>query len=360
MSRPTLYCAVTGHGFGHAVRMACIADKIQQACPEVLLILATQSPRWLLESYIEGDFIHRPVALDVGVIQSDSLCMDLEATHRALSDIYAQKSRLIAAESNYLQNNRVDLVLADIPALAVPIAEKAQVPCWMVSNFGWNFIYRDWGESFQAIAEEIERDYQRCDQLFRLPLCEPMSIFPRIIDVGLTGGTPRHSEANLRSSFALTAPPEKTALLSFGGLGLAAIPYATLEQFPDWQFIGFDRQATPQENLTIITDHNYRPVDLMPLCGRVISKPGYSTFAEALRLGIPLVSLTREGFAEASVLLEGLQNYGHHQIVETQDFFAGNWSFLAQSPRAPRLDHPLDPHGAEAIAARVLEYLMTE
>ncbi len=49
-SRPILYVAITNHGFGHATETASVAAKIQQMCPEILLILVTTAPRWLLES----------------------------------------------------------------------------------------------------------------------------------------------------------------------------------------------------------------------------------------------------------------------------------------------------------------------
>jgi hypothetical protein len=355
--RPTIYCAVTGHGFGHGVRMACVVAEIQRLRPDCLVILATRAPRWLLESYIPGDFIHRPVSLDAGVIQSDSLQMDLDATRRELTAVYQGKNALIAQEADYLRQNQADLVLADIPALAVSLAHQAGIPAWLMGNFGWNFIYRDWGPSFWDLAEQIEADYQACDQLFRLPLAEPMTIFPRRRDVGLTGGAPRYSEAELREKLALKTPPERTVLLTFGGLGLASIPYETLAKFPDWLFLTFDAQAPKLPNLISLPPGSFRPVDVMPLCGRVISKPGYSTFAEALRLGVPLVSLTREGFAEAPILLAGLQDYGRHQIIDTADFFLGRWHFLKEEPSPPRLTEKLDPNGAETIAQAVAEFL---
>ena len=54
MSQPSLYIAITGHGFGHAVRAASVADKIQQLCPEILIIFATTAPQWLLQSYLSS------------------------------------------------------------------------------------------------------------------------------------------------------------------------------------------------------------------------------------------------------------------------------------------------------------------
>ncbi len=356
MSRPVLYVAITGHGFGHAVRVCSVIDVISSRYPEILPVIVTTAPHWLLKSYIEGDFIHRVCQFDVGVIQSDSLKMDKAATRTKMQAIRAQQGAMLSGELNFLKNNRVGLILADIPALAVPLAKSAGIPCWMMSNFGWDFIYRDWGESFQEIADWISECYHECDCLFRLPLHEPMSAFPQITDVGLTGGTPRYPESELREKFGITVAPAQTVLLTFGGLGLTAIPYHNLQQFPDWQFITFDREAPSLDNLIRISESHFRPVDFMPICGRVISKPGYSTFAEALRLEIPIVSLTRDDFCEAQILLKGIQDYAYHQILNPETFFKGNWDFLHQPLIPPSQSTPLDKNGAEAIAQAIGDY----
>jgi predicted glycosyltransferase len=356
MSRPVLYIAVTGHGFGHAVRASSVAAAIQEICPEILLVLVTTAPRWLLETYIPGEFIHRPRALDVGVIQSDSLTMDQEATLEKLQQVQKNANAIIAGEVNFIKTNRVGLILADIPPLAAKIAITAQIPCWMMSNFGWDFIYRDWGGEFVKIADWVGECYAICDRLFRLPLNEPMSAFSNITDVGLTGGTPRYSSEQLRSMFNIKTPVERTILLTFGGLNLQEIPYHILSEFPDWQFITFDDHAPILPNLLKISGKDYRPVEFMPLCGRVVSKPGYSTFAEALRLSIPIVSLTREGFAESPLLLSGIQNYAHHQILNPEEFFQGKWEFLHELAKPPQQADLLALDGTEVIAQMIVNY----
>ncbi len=351
-----LYIAITSHGFGHAVRAASVAAEIQRLCPEILLILVTTVPHWLLESYISGDFIQRPYNLDVGVIQSDSLNMDKDATLQKLRYIRTKQNSIVAGEVNFIRQNRVGLILADIPPIAVEIAKSAGIPCWMMGNFGWDFIYRDWGGNFVEIADWISECYQGCANLFRLPLHEPMNPFPVITDVGLTGGVPKYSDTQLRQDFSLATPPERTVLLSFGGLGLQQIPYDNLRQFPDWQFITFDSLAPELPNLLKVTNHLYRPVDFMPVCGRVISKPGYSTFSEALRLGVPIVSLTRADFAESPLLIEGIQNHSEHQILTPAEFFQGNWEFLHQPLQPPRQTQLLPKNGTEALAHAVVNY----
>lgn len=359
-SRPILYVAITNHGFGHATRTASIAATIQRLCPEILLILVTTAPRWLLESYIQGDFIHRPRAFDLGVVQVDSLTMDKAATLEKLHAIRTQQRSLVTGEVNFIRQNRVGLILADIPPLAAVIAEAADIPCWMISNFGWDFIYKAWGAEFIEIADWISDCYSQCDRLFRLPFHEPMSAFQNITDVGLTGGSPRYNLDELRASWGITAPVEQTVLLTFGGLGLQQIPYDNLKHFPAWQFITFDRSAPDLPNLIKITDHKYRPVDFMPLCGQVVSKPGYSTFAEAVQQGLPIVTMTRDDFAEAAFLIEGITNYSQHQILTPAQFFQGSWEFINQLPQPPRQSQPIGVDGNEAIAHAILSYLAGE
>jgi hypothetical protein len=356
MSRPVLYIAVTNHGFGHAVRTSSVASAIKQLNPEILIVLVTTAPYWLLESYLQADFIYRPRAFDVGVIQFDSFNMDLNATLTKMQEFRSREAQILAGEVNFLKTNKVGLVLADIPAMAAKIAKSAGIPCWMISNFGWDFIYRDWGEDFQDLVDWIGECYQQCDRLFRLPLAEPMSNFTQIIDVGLTGGTPRYSETHLRENFGIKSRKEKTILLTFGGLGLEAIPYHKLTEFSHWQFITFDHKAPELPNLVKVRDRQYRPVDFMPLCDRVVSKPGFTTFAESLKLDIPVVTLTREGFAESKFLIEGLKNYGHHQIIPATDFLAGNWQFLHSNPHPPLSNVPLPKNGNEVIAKAVVDY----
>jgi hypothetical protein len=356
MSRSILYVAITGHGFGHAVRAASVVACLQKLNPEILPILVTTAPRWLLESYIAGDFIYRPLAFDVGVIQSDSIQMDKATTLAKMQQIRSQQAIIIKNEVEFIQQNRVGLILADIPPLAALIAEAAGITCWMLGNFGWDFIYRPWGGEFEPIADWIGECYSKCDRLFRLPLHEPMAAFPNIIDVGLTGGIPHDTPDLLRQKFGLQQPQERTILLTFGGLGLQEIPYQNLALFPDWQFISFDLRAPELPNLIKIAEDRYRPVDFLPICGRVVSKPGYSTFAEALRQNTPLVSLTREDFAEASILLEGIQKYSHHQIITPEEFYDRDWDFLRQETIPPKTDGTLDKNGSETIAKEIIAY----
>jgi spore coat polysaccharide biosynthesis predicted glycosyltransferase SpsG len=354
---PILYIAITNHGFGHATRAAAVAAEIQRRNPDLTLILATTAPRSVLAAYLGDNFIHRPRAFDVGVLQSDSITMDLPGTLEKLQSIQENARSTIVSEANWLKQNRVDLVLADIPPLAAAFAEAAGVPCWMMGNFGWDFIYRAFGEEFGEVADWISECFAKCDLLLRMPFHEPMSAFQNIVDVGLTGVSPRYPQETIVEAFQLAEiPKEKRIMMTFGGLGLAQIPYENVLQFPEHRFLCFDLNAPDYPNLVKVDDRVYRPIDLMETCGCLISKPGYSTFSEACRLDLPIISLVREGFAEAPVLLEGLRDYAYHQIVEPNTFFHSQWEFLAEPLVAPRKTEKLSKDGNSTIAQAVTDF----
>ena len=354
---PTLYIAVTNHGFGHATRAASVATEVRQRCKlagiPLKLIMATRAPKWLLDSYLIGDYAHYPVGVDIGVLQSDSLTMDKASTLLEVQAIQAAEDRIIAAEADYLQSQNVDLVLADIPPLMPKIAKAAGVPCWMMGNFGWDFIYKPWGDEFKPVVEWIGDCFAQGDRTFRLPFHEPMAAFPNVTDVGLTGGIPKYTAEYLRKIMASDVPPERTVLLTFGGLGLSKIPYDALKKFPDWQFITFDTKAPVLPNLYQVSDRAMRPVDWMVMCDRIVSKPGYSTFAEACLLDKGIITITRDCFAEAQILIDNIQNYAPHKIVEAEDFFDGDWSFITDDLHPAQTSEKLDKNGQAEIAAAI-------
>ncbi|MFQ3614265.1 MAG: glycosyl transferase [Cyanobacteriota bacterium] len=351
-----LYVAVTAHGFGHTTRLAAVINTLLRRDANVLPIFVTPAPRWLLERYVQGKFLHRPRQLDVGVVQPDGLQADLPATLTALKEFKARSAALIRAEADFIRTQRVPLVFADVPPIAAAIAKAAGIPCWMASNFGWDFIYQDYGAEFQTFVAWIRDLYGHCDRLFRLPFSEAMSAFPHQQTVGLTGGDPQFSPAEVAAKLQLRLE-RPTALFTFGGLGLQGFPYQRLQDFPDWQFLTFDRQAPPLPNLTRLDGQAWRPADVMPLCRWVVSKPGYGTLAEALRSRTPTACVARSGFAESELLIEGLQRYGWHRILSSEEFFQGSWDFLRDPAHPPQMPDGLDLQGNETIATALQTYL---
>ncbi|HZD41402.1 MAG TPA: hypothetical protein VE131_11805, partial [Terriglobales bacterium] len=159
---------VTGHGYGHAVRSSRVALKLQQARPGIKIHVRTTAPEWLFHAPVT----HSPAALDTGMIQRDSLALDLDATLRACHKLRADSPRLIQQELNFLRAHRVGLILGDIPALCFEIADRANVPAVAITNFTWSWIYRAYlndSPGFLPIIEEMEVSYRKAALALTLP-----------------------------------------------------------------------------------------------------------------------------------------------------------------------------------------------
>ena len=67
---------ITGHGYGHAVRSNQVIRSLKKARPDADIQVRTTAPKWLFPKTVR----YSRQAIDVGIVQRDSLEMDLDAT----------------------------------------------------------------------------------------------------------------------------------------------------------------------------------------------------------------------------------------------------------------------------------------
>lgn len=368
-----LYFALTAHGFGHASRASALLAELSTRLPRLHVILNTGAPEWFLEAMLgpardraraagrQFTFEIRRAPLDVGIVQSDSLNMDLAATLAALQDLEARRPALLAAEAEFLRAREIDMIFADLPALAGDLGKLSGVPCFAQGNFGWDFIYDALGAEFRPYAARMRESHAHVEHLFHLPFAEPMTSFPARESVGLTGFAPGLNADVVRELLQLSddAP---AILLTFGGMGLARIPYQNAlrfdgRRFPRRTFVSFDADAPALPNLRRVADLRIRPVDVMAIASAVLSKPGYGSFCEALRVNLPYYCIRRDGFAESRILLEDLQRFFRHRIVELGEFYESDWRFLLEEPRPPSAREGPADGGNSTIAGKLIAAL---
>src|SRR4051812_49105500 len=162
MPRIALY--VSGHGFGHAVRSAQVADALLDSGAQV--IVRTDAPAWLFPTgaaYVPGP----PV--DVGVVQHDGLEFDVDATRQRWLEFGATFDRRADEEATLMREQAIDFVVGDMPPLAFAAAARAGLPSAAVTNFGWDWIYAAWPDMDAAI-DLVQRGFAHADVLYRLPL----------------------------------------------------------------------------------------------------------------------------------------------------------------------------------------------
>jgi hypothetical protein len=343
-----IYACISSHGFGHGSRSAAVLGELAQLRPAWRLVLSTALPEPFLRMAFGGvPYERRTNSWDVGMVQADALGVDAAATLTALERLDEELPQRIATEVAWLKAQRQPLlVLGDVPPPAALIAAELEAPLVWLASFGWDAIYAPLGGALSERAEACRELYRRGDLLLRCPLALPMDWGIPERPIGLTCSHPRHDSRRIAADLGLPPDRERCALISFGGLGLSLDP-GLLERWPEWTFIGTDGAMTGARNGRRLPE-GIRPLDAMPLVSRLITKAGYSSFCEAFSQGVGIHLVERQGFAEAPVLTEALQDHGFHRLLGREQWLSGDWQ-LDQALLPPRLG-VLPPDGARTAA----------
>jgi hypothetical protein len=360
---PSVLCYISGHGFGHAVRVMQVLRALWAQRPELHVAIRTPAPSWLFD--LPGPFSHAVSRLDVGAVQHDGLSVDVEATLRAYAEITRHQEKLIGAEITALASQRPALILADIPALAFDVAQRLGVPAVGMANFSWDWIYADYVRDFPSYAflvDALRRSYGRTSLLLRLPLHGDLGAFPRIRDIPLVARRASLAGGTVRQRLGLP-PADRIVLLSFGGIGvvLPVVPppprgvsfIATQSAAPS--------PATPHCRFISHADMagaGVRYEDLVAAADVVMTKPGYGIVSDCLANGTPMIYTTRGRFAEYEHLVEGINTHLAHAFISNEDLRAGRWRtaldrVFAQPRRMP--DMPVN--GASLAAEALVAFL---
>ncbi len=360
---PHLVFYVSGHGYGHATRIAALL--------EALLPLLAGRYRVQVRTEAPAHIFHEVSArievvdteLDVGLIQANGFDIDLPgslAAHEALGLIWDQR---VEREAQLLREQATALVIGDIPALGFAAARCAHVPSLAVTNFSWDWIlaqYREAEPRWGAICDRYAAAYASARRLYRIPLAAELSAFGTVRDVPLLARTIRVPPAQVRNRLGI--PEEDTrplVLFSFGGMGSGPISFEQAPTMQELIFAAYEPapRAFPGEWRQVAKDARFAHVDLMAASSLAIIKPGYSTVAEALAGGTRLLVVPRPEFREAPIIEKVLRERGGYGLLSRQDLVAGRWAAGIAELLQQEAPSPWSSLGAEVIAAEILHEL---
>jgi L-arabinokinase len=356
----TIVCYVSGHGFGHAVRVIEVLRALRREVPDVRIVVRTPLSRAFFDHNLGGAFEVGACRLDVGVVQSDSLTVDMEASLREYAEIVTRKANLIEKELQALASVRPSLVFADIPGLAFDVAARLGVPCVGMTNFSWDWIYADYVRDYPAhqhVVDDLRASYGMATVLLRLPMHGGLDAFPVTRDIPLVARKATLEPIEVRRRLAL--PMEaRIVLLSFGGIGveIPRVPAIDGVIFVNVRNGDARRAGGARVELTDteMAASNVRYEDLVGACDAVMSKPGYGIVAECIANRTPLVYTSRGRFAEYPCLVDGIEKHLPHAFLTNDDLHAGRWAeALDRVLHRPRRVPSIAIDGAH-VAARAL------
>jgi len=264
--------------------------------------------------------------MDIGIIQKDSLAMELAATLRSCRELHEQAPSLIQSELAFLQQHRIALIASDIPPLAFEVAAQAMIPSIAITNFAWSWIYRAYLDRFPAflpLIEEMETFYRKATLAMTLPYACDLSIFPYREAIPWITRTSSLSKEKARARFDL--PQSATiVLLTFGGLGLERLPWKTLQRLRDYHFIGTGKRPQRESNISVLPDMQREYCDLLRAADVIIAKPGYGIVADIIAHQVPVLYVERDDFPESRYLVQALHEFATAEFLPLDDLLSGS------------------------------------
>jgi len=313
MPRIGLLCSA--HGFGHLARQLAVAEALlaQGDAPEVW----TAAPPAVVHDYLPGLPVVS-IALDVGLVQRDSLHEDLPATARALERFTSEQ--FVDGLAQRLDQSGLDAVVVDTAPAALEAARRAGVPALAAGNFDWAWIYSHYPQ-LQRFAAQFAR-WQAPHRALRMTPGPALHHFGAVEDVGLVGRWRAPQRVD---------HPGIHVLVSFGGLGLDALS-ALLPAVPGVTWLLAPPMAPlDRPDCVFVTGVSYPA--LVGGADWVLTKPGYGIYAETALAGTPVILLPRPGFPESGTLQPAFEARGAAVLVPgSREQLAGQLAAIVGSP----------------------------
>jgi len=359
---PLIWCAISGHGFGHAAQVVPVLNALGSLVPDITAILRTTVPASFFQDRLKIPWILQTVQQDVGCIQDGPLTIDIEKTWAAHERFHETWDDRLSDEVSAMQAASPALIIADTPYLAIEAGFRAQIPTVALANFTWDLVLKDYCQasdhSHQQLIQYIRDSYAKADKALRITPAPEMDAFSQMVDTGPIASPASPERDRLASALAL-APNERTVMVGFGGIPLKSLPLQQMEQLRPYRFL-FDGPVP--HGYSRIHSTTTLPLSFKTLLASVdviMTKPGYGTIVEAVALRQPVVYVRRYNFADEQPLVDYLHRHGRGIELSLDDFTLGNWEpalqqiLTAPFPTLP----PPSPTGAAEAANFIAQQL---
>jgi hypothetical protein len=353
-----IWCAISGHGFGHAAQVVPVLNALGDLVPGLRAILRTTVPASFFENRLTLPWEHSLAQQDIGCIQDGPLTIDVDATWVAHQHFHETWNARLANEVAAMQAASPALVIADTPYLAIEAGSCAQIPTVALVSLTWDIVLKEYchatDHSHQQLIQRIRKSYANADMALRITPAPTIDAFSNVIDIGPIASPAAPERHRLASALNLV-PNEKTVLVGFGGIALTSLPFEQMEQLHKYRFL-IDSPVPPgYSRIHSIKTLPFSFKTLLASVDLIMTKPGYGTIVEAVALQQPVLYVRRYNFADEQSLVDYLHRYGRGMELSLDDFVKGRWeAALRTVPDLPTPTTPPPSATGAADAATVL------
>ena len=361
---PLIWCAISGHGYGHAAQVVPVLNELGRLVPSLRAILRTPVPASFFRDRLTIPWDLQPVHQDVGCVQRGPIQIDVPATWAAHLDFHTEWDQRLSAEISALQSARPHVILADTPYLACAAGAMAGIPTVALASLTWDEVLEPFASpgdlAQQGILSSIRGAYGQADLALRITPGLPMRAFRTVRDIGPIAQPAASQRAELRTHLNVDET-ERVVLVGFGGIPLTSLPLEQMAQMTGYRFIVDGVMIQGSSRFVGLPSLPFTFKTILASVDVIMTKPGYGTIVEAVALGTPVLYVRRYNFADEQLLVDFLHQHGHGMELSLDDFQRGRWApalarLLKESAGTSR--HPVAPTGAEDAANLLRHYLI--
>jgi UDP:flavonoid glycosyltransferase YjiC (YdhE family) len=325
---PIIWCAISGHGFGHAAQVVPVLNALGGLVPGLTAILRTTVPASFFQDRLTIPWELSPAQQDIGCIQDGPLTIDVDATWAAHQHFHETWNARLANEVAAMQAASPALIIADTPYLAIEAGSCAHIPTVALASFTWDLVLKEYchaaDQSQQQLIQHIRESYSKADRALRITPAPTIDAFSSIIDIGPIA-SPYPPERNRLASALNLAPNEKTVLVGFGGIPLTSLPLEYIEGLSRYRFLCDGPIPPGYSRIHSIKTLPFSFKTLLASVDLIMTKPGYGTIVEAIALQQPVLYVRRYNFVDEQPLVDYLHRYGRGMELSLDDFVKGRW-----------------------------------
>ncbi len=348
-----LLLAITNNGFGHAAQTAPVVEALRALRPTLRVSARTAlDPDKLALFLPELDAVTRPVA-DFGFTSRSAIEVDVAAAERDFSTLHARFEAAVESEAAALRRLAPDVVLANVGYVPIAAAARAGIPAVGMCSLNWLGIVRGYADGWRdaaAILADMTAAYRQA-RLFICPT--PTMPMPELdtVQVGPLARQGTDRRRVLADRFALGAD-ERVVLVSLGGI-TTDLPLARWPREPGIRYVVAGLAVPARADMVALDALGISHLDCLASVDAVVTKPGYSTLAEATCHGIPILYVPRGVWPEEAPLVAWIEAHGTARALPRERLergeLAADLGVLWAQPRRP----PVPATGNAAAAALI-------
>jgi len=357
---PILYY-ISSHGYGHAARQQAVIHELAKMGHEIYV--RTRAPKQFFRS---ATHVHHQ-RYDLGMIQADALSYDVAQTFQELAKFVTEQDALIAQEVAFLREIGAQIVISDMPPLAMEVAAAAGVPCIAITHFTWDWVYGHYLDDFPQYAyliDNIRESYAKTSLALQLqmPIPHAFDMFPTVQPIPGLFNLITKSREDIQAEFNLPSDV-RVGLVSMGGHAWSNLDLEALKSKQDWVFLvndaAWEHVADSPERFRKIPAGYLDYHNLIAAADVLVGKVGGSTVAEVVWHSTPMIYTTHPLWRESALLSETLERYSvASQYVELEALQRGEWvdvlDDVYERKRSPSYDQP---NGAPTAANIIAEWV---